>query len=347
VNSAKDTARRATIKDVAKTADVSIATVSRVVNGNYYVSPEIQQRVRDAIAATGYLPDAIARTMKSNKTHLIGFIVSDIANPHLMTIARSIENVIRDSDYHLLVCSTENDHRLERKYLDAFLSRRISGIILHSTGMIDQYVAQSVSTAIPMMLVYRKNEDQRFVGDVLDTNGYSGACKLAQHLLAKGHRKIGLIGGYIQFSTGRDRYRGYCDALREAGIPLDEQYLYFGDFTEHSGFDGASKLLALSEPPTALLCMNNVVAVGALKFLREKNIRVPEDISLANYGDIENVELMRVQPTRIPQIPAILGRKAGELIMDRIQQPSRPNREIIMDSDIIFGNSVADLRGGS
>ena len=343
MDSTKDHARRATIKDVAKTAGVSIATVSRVVNGNYYVSPKIQQRVRDAITTTGYLPDAIARTMKSNKTHLIGFIVSDIANPHLMAIARSIENVIRESDYHLLVCSTENDHRLERKYLDAFLSRRISGIILHSTGIIDKYVAQSVSPAIPTILVYRKNEDQGFVGDVVDTNGRSGAYKLTRHLTAKGHSRIGLINGYTQFSTGRDRYHGYCDALREVNVPMNEQFLYFGDFTERSGFDGASKLLALPEPPTALLCMNNVVAIGALKYLHEMNIRVPDHISVANYGDIENVELMEVRLTRVPQMPSALGQKAGELIMDRIQQPSRPNREVIMDSDIIVGNSVADI----
>jgi LacI family transcriptional regulator len=331
--------KKATIKEVAKEAGVSIATVSRVINKNYYVSPEIEEKVRSAVATTGYYPDSIARTMKSNTTHMIGFIVSDISNPHLMSIARAIEDVVRESTYNLLVCSTETDEKLERRYIEAFISRRISGIILHSTGTIDEFTAR-VSHDIPMTLVYRHNEDRTFVGDTVDTNGTRGTYDLTKHLLHIGHKRIGVINGYSQFSTSRNRWKGFCLAVQEAGLLPDEKLVYYGDFTEAAGYKGAEHLLSLQKPPSAILCMNNVVAFGALKYLRIAGIRIPEDVSLVNYGEIDNVELMSVQPTRVPQNPWSLGKKAGELIIDRIKNPSRPNREVIFDAEIIYGNSV-------
>ncbi len=257
---------------------------------------------------------------------------------------RSIDadkDIVKSSNYNLLVCSTENNAVLEKIYLDEFISRRISGIILHSTGKIDSYIAQKTSRTIPMVLVYRHNTDEQFVGDTIDTNGRQGAYDLTRLLISEGHRKIGLVNGYKQFSTGRDRLEGYTQALTEAGLIPTEDRIYYGDFTEPSGYDGARQLLGFASPPTSLLCMNNAAAVGALTYLREHNIRVPEDVSFANYGDIDNVDLMWVQPTRIPQNPGDIGRKAGELILDRIKHPERPNREIIFDSGIIHGNSIS------
>lgn len=332
--------KRATIKEVARTAGVSIATVSRVLNKNYYVSPAIEQKVQDAILTTGYVPDSIARTMKKNTTYLVGFIVSDISNPHLMSIARAIEDIIREHNYNLLVCSTENDPKLEKKYIETFISRRISGIILHSTGTLDNYVAH-VSHTIPMVLVYRHNEDKSFIGDTLDTNGRKGAYDLTKYLIKKGHTKIGIINGYLQFSTSWDRLKGYSEALQEAGVPYEEKYIYYGDFTEQEGYKGAKYLLSLDPSPTALIGMNNAVTLGALKYLTEAKIRIPEEISLVNYGEINNAELMSVQPTRIPQNPWSLGKKAGELIIERIKNPSLPNREVIFDAELIEGNSTA------
>jgi len=331
--------QRATIKEVAKIAGVSVATVSRVINKNYYVSPEITDRVNKAILECGYVPNSIARSLKNNTTYLIGFIVSDISNSHLMSIARAIENVIRESNYNLLVCSTENDPVLEKKYIEAFLSRRISGIILHSTGLLDEYVAE-VSKRIPITLVYRKVKSSSFIGDWVDTNGKRGAFLLTQHLIQQGHKRIGVINGKMQFSTAQDRYQGYRDALKASGIPIQEELQYFGDFTESSGYQGAEYLLSLQEPPSAILCMNNVIAYGTLKYLFSHGVRVPEDVSVINYGEIEYADTMKVNLTRIPQDPWVLGQKAGELILERINNPSLPNREIIFDAEIVLGNSV-------
>ena len=332
--------QKATIKDVAKAAGVSIATVSRVINKNYYVSPEINLKVQNAIVQTGYVPDSIARTMKSNNTNLIGFIVSNISNPHMMTIARAIEKVIRESNYNLLVCSTENDPTMELKYLNAFISRRISGLILHSTGGNEEYIAQKISSTLPTVLMFRHNECKEFVGDTVDTDGRRGSYKLAKHLIECGHRRIGLLGGNLEVSTGRDRFQGYQDAMREFGLEINPELHYFGDFSELSGIQGACRLFTTPNPPTALLCLANMAAVGAMKYFREKGIQVPDDVSVVSYGDIENVELMWVNPTRIPQIPSVLGQKAGELVLDRIQHPNRPNREATFDTDLIIGNSV-------
>ncbi|MFQ3621506.1 MAG: LacI family DNA-binding transcriptional regulator [Spirochaetales bacterium] len=336
--------KRITIKDVAQKAGVSVATVSRVINKNYYVSPEVAVRVNKAIEECGYLPDSIARSLKNNTTYLIGFIVSDISNPHLMSIARAIENVIRESNYNLLVCSTENDPLLEKKYIDAFLSRRISGIILHSTGLLDDYVSE-VSQKIPITLVYRRVKNPLFKGDFVDTNGKRAVFLLTQHLIKEGHTRIGAINGSLQFSTAEDRDQGYRNALKAFGIPIEEELIYYGDFTDASGYQGAATLMSLKKPPSAIVCMNNVVACGALKYLFQEKIRVPEDVSVVNYGEIENVETMKVILTRVPQDPRSLGNKAGELILSRINNPILLNREVIFDSELILGNSTRRMDG--
>jgi len=330
---------RVTIKDVARRAGVSVATVSRVINKNYYVSPEVCERVNQAILECGYRPDSVARSLKNNTTYLIGFIVSDISNSHLMSIARAIENVIRESNYNLLVCSTENDPSLEKKYIEAFLSRRISGIILHSTGLLDSYVAE-ISRKIPITLVYRRVKDPGFRGDFVDTHGKRGVFLLTRHLIEEGHTRIGAINGSLQFSTAQDRDQGFREAFRIKGISIQEELFYYGDFTEASGYQGAETLFSLSHPPTALVCMNNAVAYGALKYLFRQGIRVPEDVSVVNYGEIEYAETMRVILTRVPQDPWNLGHKAGELILSRIHDPTLPNREVIFDAELILGNST-------
>ncbi|ORC37788.1 hypothetical protein B4O97_01945 [Marispirochaeta aestuarii] len=332
--------KRATIKDVARAAGVSIATVSRVINGNYYVSPRIEEKVQQAIAESGYVPNSVARSLKSNTTYLIGFIVSDISNFMLMSIARSIENVIRDNGYNLLVCSTENDEELERKYIDALVSRNISGIVLHSTGKLEEYITQ-VSQHVPIALVYRHVEHSGFIGDTIDTDARQASYDMTRHLIDSGHKRIGMLNGYMQFSTSRDRWRGFCSAMEEAGLPVNDKYIANGDFTEADGYTGTLRMMSQDPPPTALIGMNTAVTVGAMKYLQEAGISIPEDISVVCYGEVENSELMKISPTRVPQFPSDLGSKVGELILDRIKNPGRSNREVIFGAKIIPGNSVA------
>lgn len=337
-----DSAKKTTIRDVAREAAVSIATVSRVINENYYVSPDVEERVRLAIDKTGYIPDSIARSMKSNTTYLIGLLVSDISNQHFTAMARAIEDVIRGKKYNLIVCSTENDEQLEKAYIQALISKKIAGIILNTTGKSDEFIA-NVSKSTPLTLVYRRIRDAHFHGDLVTTHNKQGTYELTKHVLGMGHLKIGIINGYPGLSTSEERYEGCAKALDEAGLSVNPRYVVSGTFTQQSGYKAAEQLMGLDEPPTALIAFNNAMTLGALKYLKKMRIRVPEDVSVVCYGDIDDIDLMYVQPTYMTQNPRVIGTKAAELMLGRIADNTIGNREVIFESTLCLGNSVAEL----
>ena len=335
-----------TIRDVAKEAGVSTATVSRVVNKNYYVSPEIEQKVRDAIEVIGYYPDSIARSLKSKATQTIGFIVSDISNIHFMFMARAIEEVVSKKKYNIIACSTEDDKNQELAYLETLISKKIDGLIINTTGKNTSFVS-ALSQHLPIVAVNRRIRDSDYRGDFVDTHNEKGAYDLTRHIIEVGHRRISVINGPQELSTGEERFRGFKKALAEFRIDLPEEYVIEGDFRDRAGFEGARKLMSLSNPPTAIVAMNNIMLLGALKYLRLNGVRVPEDISIAAYGNIENIEVMYIQPTHVTQDPRMIGTRAGELILERIARSGLQSREVIFEPSLVKGNSVQEPAGGN
>jgi len=333
-----------TIKDVAKHAGVSIATVSRVINNNYYVSPEIEKRVLKAIKELNYYPNSIARSLKNDTTFTIGFIVSDISNDYFTSMTKAIEDVINKENYNMIVCSTDNKKEKELRYLKLLISRKVDGLILNTTGRNDDFISK-LSNDLPVILVNRKVQDSAFRGDFIDSNNFEGAYTLTEHLLSSGHRKIAVINGDLSVSTGKERFEGFKKAMLQAGIEVGDDYVYRydGDFTMESGYQGAAELLKLTDPPTAVVVMNNAMALGALKYFRVNKIKVPEDVSIASYGDIDNVELMYVQPSTVTLNARTIGRKAGEMLLERIKDRSIVNREVIYTPQLIVGNGVRRL----
>lgn len=331
--------KKITIKDVARTANVSIATVSRVLNKNYYVSPEVEEKVRSAVTSTGYYPDSIARSLKNNRSLLMGFVVSDIANRYFVNMAKAIMEVIRARDFNLIVCSTQMDRIKEQDYLNALVSLKISGIIVNATGENDDLIAR-ISRHTPVTLIHRRTHNPTFLGDFVDSDNARGSYELARHILSLGHRKIGIILGYPTISTAQERLSGIRRAYEEAGFELNEEDIYVGDFTEDCGYLGAEALMSRPEKPSAVLAMNNAVILGALKYFRTHSIRVPEDISVGSFGNIEYLELMYVRPTLVTQNPWSIGTKAAELILERLNHKNLANREIIFHSELQMGDSM-------
>lgn len=330
-----------TIRDVAKHAGVSIATVSRVINDNYYVSPDIKARVLRAIEELHYYPNSVARSLKNDSTHSIGFLVSDISNNYFTTMAKAVEDVINKKHYSLIVCSTDDKKERELTYLKLLISKKIDGLILNTTGGNDKFIAE-LSEYMPVVLVNRKVYDDKFKGDFIDSDNIQGVYNLTRHLLSLGHRKIGVINGMLNVSTGTERFAGFKKAMSEVGIDVNESYpyRYDGDFTMEAGYQGAAKITGGSDKPSAIVVMNNVMALGALKYLKASNIRVPEDISISAYGNIDNIELMYVQPTIVTLNAWVIGNKAGEMILERIENKNINNREVIYVPQLVEGNSV-------
>lgn len=329
-----------TIKDIANYAKVSTATVSRVLNKNYYVSSELSNRVLSLVKKYNYYPNSIARSLKTAITYTIGLVVSDITNDFFTVVARETERAIFTKKYSLIVCSTDGKKGEEKKYLKLLLSRKIDGLIVNSMGENDEFIC-GISKKIPTILVSRKIKNPLFQGDFIGTDCISGAYALTKYLLENGHRKIGVINGLLNVSTGKERFEGFKEAIKDYNISINDDYRYDGDFTTLSGYKGMMKLMNLPFIPTAIIVMNNNMVIGALKYCKKHKIKIPEDISICSFGNISNIDLMYIQPTIIEESPGIIGKKIGKLIIERIEKKNfLPNREIVYHPKLLRGNTV-------
>ena len=330
--------RKVTIKDVAQTAGVSIATVSRVMHENYYVNPEIRDKVRKVINSMGYLPDSGAASLKSKPRYMIGYMVSDISNYQFTAISRAIENTIEGKGYSLIVCSNDSQKQRELNYLKVLLSHRIDGLIINTAGKNDEYIAE-ISEYLPVVMLYRKNNSGHFKGDFIGSNNYAGGVMLAETLMAKGHRSIGLISGDTGINTFAERIQGFTGRLTREGIRIPKKNIIYGDYTEEGGYRMAENLFYKVPCMTALCIMNNAMAMGAYEFFRTNNINVPGDISVVSFGNIRNEKLFYVKPTYISQHLETIGCRAAELLLSRIKLPALAHREEIIPVSLVRGCS--------
>lgn len=335
--------RDSTIKDVARLAQVSIATVSRVINDNYAVSDELKERVQSAIDELNYVPNSIARSLKVDHTLTIGLIVSDISNSFFTVLARSAEDIITKKRYNLIVCSTDDDQEKEANYINLLLEKKVDGIILNTTGKNDALVA-SISRTIPIALCSRKVNHPDFIGDFVETDNNKGAAMLTRHLLDLGHTRIAVINGQNGVSSSLERYQGFVSAMNNAGIklPEDNPYHVHANFNKpQSGGEAMKTLFSLPSPPTAVITMNNELAMGAIRYCVKNGINVPEDISICSFGEISNSDLMTIQPSYIIMDPASMGTTLAEMVIDRIASTTKiPNREVRFTTSLVEGSGI-------
>ena len=326
---------------MARHAEVSIATVSRVINKNYYVSPETSEKVLQAINKLNYYPNSVARSLKSNSTLTIGFLVSDISNGYFISVIRAVEDIVNKENYNIIVCSTSDKKEEELVYLKLLMSKQVDGMVINTSGKNDDFIA-ALSKQMPIVLLNRKINQHDFKGDLIDSDNIQGAYALTAHLLSLGHSKIGVINGNLAVSTGNERFIGFKKAMQEAGVEVgdDYRYRYNGDFTMESGFEGAAKLMESEDRPTAVVAMNNAMTIGAIKYFRSNGIDVPGDISVACYGNIDNIELMYIQPSIVTLNPVTIGHKIGEYMLERIKDDKIGNRVFVYNPQLVPGNAV-------
>lgn len=334
---------KVTMKDIASYCEVSVATVSRVLNENYYVAPETKQRVLKAIRESNYSPNNVARSLKLNRTGMIGYITSDISNSYHITIAKAIEDVIRPNNYNLIVCSTNNNKDAEEKYLKLLAGRGVDALVLNTWGKSDALILE-MNRTVPMVLVNRRLNTPGFHGDLADCNNVLGMYLLTKELLKCGHRRILLIGGPSHLSNVQERFCGFVKAMKEAGTDAADGYPYLveGDFSIQSGFDAIDFLLRFprDKRPTAVLGTNNMTTLGAMKGALHHQMRVPDELSIAGFNSIEHMEMMSFQPTVAAFDPYKIGRAAGLALMERIEDNSIENREYIFAPAILPGNGI-------
>jgi len=332
-----------TIKDIAREAKVSIATVSRALNHDPRVTDSMQAKVVSAANKLNYIPNSAAKSLKTNSTHTIGVLLSDIANPDYISITRTVEDIVSDEGYNLIMCSTGDQKKRELGYLQMLFSKNVDGLILNTTELNDDYVLK-MNARIPTVLLNRPIDSPEFRGDFLTTDGYLGTYLLVKQLLSLGHRRIYVIQGPPHLVNNKERFQAFLDAMQETGYPVDANYPYIftGDYTQQSGMAAAKKMMLLNPPPTAVITLSNLAMLGVLQEIccGSHNIRVPERLSLASYDSLPNMDLFSMRPTTAQFDNIAIGHQCAHSILERIKNPSLPNRKFVFEPTIVSGNTV-------
>ncbi|MBI5767342.1 MAG: LacI family DNA-binding transcriptional regulator [Verrucomicrobia bacterium] len=330
----------ASLQEVARRAKVSIATVSRVLNRSDKVVPETRAAVEQALRELDYRPSRVARRLRMNsgRAHLVGLIIPDIQNPFYAEIARGVEDAAYAAEYALLLCNSDESIDKERFYLGVMRDESVDGIVLPPFDETDAAVAEFAKTGIPIVCVDRSLAQEKT--DLVEVDNYRGAREAMAHLIAKGHKQIGLIEGRSHVSTSRERRRGYLDALAGHGLPVRKELMRAGDFKQESGRVLANELLDLRKPPTALFVCNNLMTVGALAALHQRDLRVPRDVAVVGFDDLPWAEALDPPPTVVRQPAYDVGRQAMELLLKRITEPGRPPVTVRLLPELVVRRST-------
>ncbi|NWG16492.1 MAG: LacI family DNA-binding transcriptional regulator [Chloroflexi bacterium] len=328
-----------TIGDVAKRAGVSTMTVSRVINNSGYISQETRERVERAIAELGYVPNALARSLRFKRTKTIALILTDITNPFFTTLARGIEDAASEQGFSVIFCNTDESKDEEAEYLSVVAQKQVDGVLLVPASSSAESVAFLRERGIPCVVLDRRVPDSAV--DTVRGDSEAGAHQLTRHLLELGHRRIALLNGPAAVSTAADRLAGYRRALDEAGLGSAAR-VYEGAYTMESGYRMALQLLADVPRPTALFAANNFIAIGALRALREAGLRVPDEISLAAFDDLPAAIMIEPFFTVVGQPAYEMGQQATWLLLNRLagQGPTEP-QEIVLPAQLIVRQSSA------
>ncbi len=334
-----------TIKDVSSKAGVSTATVSRVLNGNYPVSKEAYEKVMDAIEAVGYRPNAIAKSLKMNKTFMIGLVVPDISNPYFMEIARGVENIISPLGYTLTFCSSDEDPEKEIRLLKALNEKRVDYVILASSLKDEKPLKDLMKQGLKIIMVdtFLPNLNVDFVVEDNEKASY----QLMDYALKLGHRKVGIVNGILDISTARERYEGFKRALKDHKIELKENYIVNGGYYRDIAYPSVKAMLEKNQDdlPTLLYATNNQMTEGAMIAIKELGLSIPEDISIVSFGEIVLSELVEPKLTVILQNSRTIGEKAGEILIKRMDDPDYQEAcgVSVIPSEFVVRESVKKL----
>lgn len=315
----------ATIKDVAQQANVSIATVSHVINGTRYVSEELQERVRAAMNELGYRPNRLARGLRMGQTKIIGLIVPDNSNPFFAETAHIIEDVGYAHGYSVILCNSDYNAEKEETYVDILLDKQVDGIILiPSRDAREPHAPQQFRNGrTPFVIVGRDISGSH--AETVTIDYQLGGYLATKHLIDLGHRRIACITGPQPLASVGQRLPGYYQALEEAGVTADPALIVPGDFRTQGGEAAMTRLLALDKRPTAVFAFNDFMAIGAIKAVRQQGLRIPADISIVGYDDISFAALIDPPLTTVAQSLRAISQTAVTMLLRQINSQSAVN----------------------
>ncbi|NDJ61338.1 MAG: LacI family transcriptional regulator [Chloroflexi bacterium] len=330
----------ATIKQVAERAQVSVATVSRVINETGLVSPDLEQRVRAAMEDLNYYPSALGRGLRRSETMTIGVLIPELDQPFFSALVSSVESALFRQDYRTLVCSAEEDPAREAAYIQILLQQRVDGVIYVPTGQQAGNVSKLRKSSVPVVLVDR--DVSTYQVDKVMCDNESGAYEGMSHLIKQGHRRIGVIGGPDYSFAILRRMAGVRRALADAAMPLNSQFLIMGTLQQFElGYQTAMHLLTQPERPTAIFALTDMIAIGVLHTASRLGLHLPGDLSVMGFDDIPLATYSIPELTTVAQPIYEMGALATKLLLARLHDHDRPYEQHILDARLVVRNSVA------
>lgn len=331
-----------TIGDVAREANVSISTISRVLNGSKYVSTELRQRVDQAIEKTGYRPNALARSLITNKTQTIGLVVSDISNSVMAVIAKGINCVCQKNGYTVVMCETSGITEKEIAILDKLGEHHVDGLVFAGINVNRSLADKMLEMEYPVVLVNQEESYGETRIMTISYDNYQAVYDTVALLIHSGHRRIASIGGpENDYSAGTQRFKGYQKALEDAGIEVVKSYIQRGDFSFEAGYEGMKRIYEESfELPTALIAGSDLMAIGAMQSAFSLGLSVPDDISIVGFDDSEMGKYTRptLSTVRIPYFDE--GVLAAETLLRMIHDPNVKPEFICVGHKVIRRKSL-------
>ncbi|MEV4160679.1 LacI family DNA-binding transcriptional regulator [Nonomuraea dietziae] len=325
----------ARIKDVAAHAGVSVATVSRVLNDNPSVTEETRDRVYAAMKELRYVPNAVARSLRTEATRTLGLIIGDILNPFFTELARGVEDEARQAGYTVIIGNADERAEEQDHYVRTLVEQRVDGLLICPTAEVTPLVEELVRTGRPLVFL-----DRTISGlDVpsVRADGATAIAELVAHLKSRGHRRIAFASGPAMLSTGRERTEAFAAAMAEAGLDLRAEYMAAGDFREGSGRAITARLLDLPEPPEVIFFGDNLMTLGGLDEIRARGLSIPGDVAVASFDDV--TWFVHVDPpiTAIAQPTAEMGRTAVRLLLQGVA--GRSGQSVVLPAELVVRRS--------
>ncbi|WP_280771762.1 LacI family DNA-binding transcriptional regulator [Salipaludibacillus daqingensis] len=330
-----------TIKDVARIAGVSVSTVSRVLNGKDRVNPETRRQVLEKVKELNYVPNNLAVSMVKKKTKIIAVVVPEILNPFYAAVVKGTEEIAKSRGYVTLILLTNDNEKEEKDYYDGILNKYVDGIILVGSHKNSEFY-QSIEK--PTILVDRYIENSGKDGVVIDNMG--GTYQLTEHLIENGHTDIAIINGIMDFNDGRERFWGFKQAMSMHNIDVHEKYVKPGNWFEENGYQSTKELLQSDHPPSAILACNNLICIGAIKAIRDLDLKIGEDISLVGFDDHDLAQFNRPSVTVIDRPTYEMGTNAADMLIDQVEantsKPLNP-KKVNLSVNLKVRESVKNL----
>jgi DNA-binding LacI/PurR family transcriptional regulator len=347
----KEFGRHPTLVDIARRAGVAPMTVSRVVNESGYVSAGVREKVMRAVEELNYHPNGLARSLKRQRTHVVGVLLPDIVNPFSGELVSGIQEILLSRGYASFICTSERSTEREQAALRALFDYRVDGIIIatRETPSGNEWLARMVDRGVPMVVVGRDFTHPQV--DRVTADHEKGGYEATKFLIASGHKRIGFVGTSLAGGRGLRRFQGYLAALRDHKLPVDAELMVGPDIisgpaysTQNDGYQGMKRLLALRKPPTAVFARNDFTAIGAMCALHDAGLAVPDDVSIVGFDNVPLAGYTSPPLTTVDQPTVEQGRQAASLLIERIEigagKGRRERKEVNLHCHLIVRQST-------